>query len=201
MTEAPISSPGRLFGPGAVSELLSSQEIAERVADLGGTLTEKYRDRSPVVVGIMYGSVIFLADLVRHMDLEMDIEFLMVNRYEQGSNVSIAMDLFSDIGGRDVLIVMGMVDSGHDLRAIRRILAGRSPASLAAVALLDRRVCREVDVAIEYRGFEVGDNFVVGYGLDWEERYRGLPSIWEVLDPAALGNDPHILDGLVFGDR
>ena len=201
MTQAPTSSPGRLFGPGPVSELLTQEEIAKRVAKLGGILTEEYRGRSPVVVGIMYGSVIFLADLVRHMDLEMDIEFLMINRYEQGSNVSIAMDLFYDIGGRDVLIVMGMVDSGHDLKAIRTLLAGRSPASVAAVALLDRRVCREVEVPLEYRGFEVGDNFVVGYGLDWEERYRGLPSIWEVLDPTALGNDSQILDGLVFGDR
>ncbi len=201
MTEASPSSPGRLFGPGPVSERFSSQEIAERVAGLGMALTEEYRDRSPVVVGIMYGSVIFMADLVRHMDVEMDIEFLMVNRYGQGSNVSIAMDLSSDVGGREVLIVMGMVDTGRDLRAIRRLLSGRSPASLATVALLDRRVCREVDVPLEYRGFEVGDNFLVGYGLDWEERYRGLPSIWEVLDPAAFRTDSRILDGLVFEDR
>ena len=201
MPQVPTSSPGRLFGPGPASEVFTSEQIAERVEALGKILTEEYRDRSPVLVGIMYGSVVFLADLVRHMDIEMEIEFLMVNRYGQGSNVSIAMDLFYDIGGRDVLLVMGMVDSGHDLKAIRRLLAGRSPASLQTVALLDRKVCRKVEVPIEYPGFEVGDNFLVGYGLDWEERYRGLPSIWEVADPGALRTNPHILDASVFEDR
>lgn len=196
-----MSQGGRLFGPGPVSELFTPPQIEERVAALGRTLTEDYRDRTPVMVAIMYGSLIFLADLVRHMDLDMDIEFLLINRYAQGSNVSIAMDLFSDVGGRDVIIVMGLVDTGHDLAAVRRLLAGRSPASVAAVVLLDRRGRRQVDVPLEYPGFEVGDSLLVGYGLDWEERYRGLPSIWEVLDPGALRSDPHILDGSVFGDR
>ena len=153
------------------------------------------------MVGIMYGSVIFLADLVRHMDLEMDIEFLMINRYGKGSNISIAMDLFSDIGGRDVIIVMGLLDTGHALRSIRRLLAGRSPGSVATVALMDRASGRQTDVPLEYRGFEVGHNLLVGYGLDWEGRYRGLPSVWEVLDQGALRTDPGILDGSVFGDR
>ena len=179
-----MSNAGRLFGPGAVSELFTSEEIERRVAELGRTLTEDYRDRSPVMVGIMCGSVLFLADLVRQMDLEMDIEFLMINRYREGSNISIAMDLFSDIGGRDVIIVMGVVDTGLSLDAIHKLLAGRSPASVTTVALLDRKVRRLVDVPVEYRGFEVGYDFLVGYGLDWEGRYRGLPSIWAVLDPS-----------------
>ena len=196
-----MSNAGRLFGPGAVSELFTSEEIERRVAELGRTLTEDYRDRSPVMVGIMYGSVLFLADLVRQMDLEMDIEFLMINRYRERSNISIAMDLFSDIGGRDVIIVMGVVDTGLSLDAIHKLLAGRSPASVTTVALLDRKVRRLVDVPVEYRGFEVGYDFLVGYGLDWEGRYRGLPSIWAVLDPSALGRDPLILDRLVFTEE
>lgn len=201
MDEAQTVGAGRLFGPGPVSELLGPDQIAERVAELGEALTEDYRGRSPVMVGIMYGSVIFLADLVRHMDLEMDIEFLMINRYGQGSNISIAMDLFFDIGGRDVIIVMGLVDTGHVLGEIRKLLTGRSPASVATVALLDRRVSRTADVPVEYSGFEVGRDLLVGYGLDWEGRYRGLPSVWEVLDPSALESDPRILDVPVFGDR
>ncbi len=196
-----MSKAGRLFGPGVVSELFTPQQIAERVARLGESLAEEYRNRSPVMVGIMYGSIIFLADLVRHMDLEMDIEFLMINRYGQGSNISIAMDLFSDIGGRDVIIVMGLVDTGHALGAIRELLAGRSPASLATVALLDRRVSRQANIPLEYCGFEVGNSLLVGYGLDWEGWYRGLPSVYEVLDPEALRTDPHILDGSVFPAR
>ena len=124
-----MSKAGRLFGPGAASELFTSEQIAERVAALGRTLTADYRGRTPVVVGIMFGSVVFLADLVRHMEMEMEIEFLMIHRYGESSNISIAMDLFSDIGGRDVIIVMGLVDTGFVLTAIRKLLAGRSPAS------------------------------------------------------------------------
>ncbi|MCE2527259.1 MAG: hypoxanthine phosphoribosyltransferase [Actinomycetia bacterium] len=196
-----MSKAGRLFGPGAASELFTSEQIAEQVAALGRTLTADYRGRTPVVVGIMFGSVVFLADLVRHMDMEMEIEFLMIHRYGEGSNISIAMDLFSDIGGRDVIIVIGLVDTGFVLTAIRKLLAGRSPASLATVALLDRRVRRLVDAPLEYRGFEVGDDFLIGYGLDWEGRYRGVPSIWTVHDPAALQTDPHILDRSVFSQQ
>lgn len=195
----PVNQAGRLFGPGAVSELLTSREIADRVAALGRELTRDYRGRSPVMVGVMYGSALFLADLVRHMDLEMEIEFLMVNRFGEGSNISIAMDLFSDIGGRDVILVKDVVDTGLVLNSIRSLLEGRSPASLATVALLDRRSRRLVDVALEYRGFEVEYDVLVGYGMDWEGRYRGLPSIWAVLDPGALRTDPHILDRSVFG--
>ncbi len=196
-----MSEVGRLFGPGVVSELFSADQIAERVAELGRTLTAEYRDRSPVVVGIMYGSAIFLADLVRHIDLDLEIEFLMIHRYGEGSNISIAMDLFSDIGGRDVIVVMGLVDAGFALNAIRNLLVGRAPASLVTVTLLDRRTRRLVDAPLEYRGFEVGDDFLVGYGLDWEERYRGIPSIWTVHDPAALQSDPHILDRSVYSQE
>ena len=134
--------------------------------------------------------------------MEMDIEFLMVNRYGEGSNISIAMDLFSDIGGRHVIVVVGLVDTGLTLRAIRSLLARTGPrrrwppwpSSTGAVR-------RASEVPLEHRGFEVGDHFLVGYGLDWEGRYRGLPSIWAVHDPAALQTDPYILDGAVFGDQ
>lgn len=196
-----MSQDGRLFGPGVVSELFTAGQIADRVAELGRTVTREYQDRSPVMVGIMYGSALFLPDLVRHMDLEMEIEFLMIHRYGEGLNISIAMDLFSDIGGRDVIIVMDVVDTGLTLNAIRKLLGGRSPASLAAVALLDRKFRRVVDAPLEYRGFEVEFDLLVGYGMDWQDRYRGLPSIWAVLDPAALQSDPHILSRSVFSQE
>jgi hypoxanthine phosphoribosyltransferase len=196
---AQMSEAGRLFGPGAVSELIGSEQIAARVAELGRALTADYRGRSPVMVGVMYGSAVFLADLARQVELDVEIEFLMIHRYGEGSNISIAMDLFSDIGGRDVIIVMGLVDAGFALNAIRGLLSRRSPASLATVAMLDRRARRVLDVPLEYRGFEVGDEFLVGYGLDWEDRYRGVPSIWTVHDPQALETDPHILDRSVYG--
>ncbi|MDE0120140.1 MAG: phosphoribosyltransferase family protein [bacterium] len=191
----------RLFGPSTVSEVFTSTEIAERVAELGRALTTEYRDRSPVMVGIMKGSVCFLADLVRNMDLEMEIEFLALKRYREGPYVGIAMDLFTDLGGRDVIVVMDMVDTGFNLDAIHRLLRERAPASIATVALLDRKVRRLIEVPLEYRGFEVGYDFLVGYGLDWDGRYRGLPSIWAVLDRSALETDPHLLDRHVFAER
>lgn len=195
-----MSETERLFGPGAVSEVFTSGQIAERVAELGRILTEDYRDRSPVMVGIMKGSVCFLADLVRHMDLEMEIEFLALKRYREGAYVGIAMDLFTDIGGRDVIVVMDMVDSGFTLDAIVELLRERAPASIATVALLDRKARRLVEAPLDYRGFEVGYDFLVGYGLDWDGRYRGLPSIWAVLDPPDLEADPHLLDRHVFAE-
>ncbi|MXX46359.1 MAG: hypoxanthine phosphoribosyltransferase [Acidimicrobiia bacterium] len=196
-----MSDSERLFGPGTVSEVFTAEQISERVTELGRMLTERYRGRAPVMVGKMKGSVCFLADLVRHMDLEMEIEFLALKRYGDGSDVGIAMDLFTDIGGRDVIVVTDVVDTGFTLNTIRRLLRERSPASIATVALLDRKVRRLVETTLDYRGFEVGYDFLVGYGLDWDGRYRGLPSIWAVLDRLALETDPHILDRQVFAER
>lgn len=196
-----MSDFGRLFGPGTVSEVFTAEQISERVTALGRTLTEDYRGRSPVMVGKMKGSACFLADLVRSMDLEMEIEFLALKRYGDGSNVGIALDLFTDIGGRDVIVVTDVVDTGFTLDTMRRLLGERSPASIATVALLDRKGRRLVETTLDYRGFEVGYDFLVGYGLDWEGRYRGLPSIWAVLDRPALETDPHILDRHVFAER
>ena len=153
------------------------------------------------MVGIMKGSVCFLADLVRHMDLEVEIEFLALKRYREGAYVGIAMDLFTDIGGRDVIVVIDMVDTGFTLEAIQQLLRERAPASIATVALLDRKARRLTEAPLEYRGFEVEYDFLVGYGLDWDGRYRGLPSIWAVLDRSALETDPHILDRHVFAER
>ena len=196
-----MSDSDRLFGPGTVSEVFTAEQISERVTELGRTLTEDYRGRSPVMVGKMKGSVCFLADLVRHMDLEMEIEFLALKRYGDGADVGIAMDLFTDVGGRDVIVVTDVVDTGFTINTIRQLLRERSPASIATVALLDRQVRRLVDTPLDYRGFEVGYDFLVGYGLDWEGRYRGLPSIWAVVDRPALETDPHILDRQVFAER
>ncbi|MDE0235042.1 MAG: phosphoribosyltransferase family protein, partial [bacterium] len=125
-----MSDADRLFGPGTVSEVFTSEEIAVRVAELGRALTTAYRDRSPVMVGIMKGSVCFLADLVRHIDLEVEIEFLALKRYREGPYVGIAMDLFTDIGGRDVIVVIDMVDTGFTLDAIHQLLRERAPASI-----------------------------------------------------------------------
>ena len=191
----------RRVGPGTVSEVFTAEQISRRVTELGRTLTEDFRDRSPVMVGKMKGSVCFLADLVRHMDLEMEIEFLALKRYGDGTGVGIAMDLFTDVGGRDVIVVMDVVDTGFTLNAICQLLRERSPASIATVALLDRKDRRLVETSLDYRGFEVGYDYLVGYGLDWDGRYRGLPSIWAVLDRPALESDSQILDRHVFAER
>lgn len=139
-----------------------------------------------VLVAVLKGSVVFLADLVRAMTIVPHVEFLAISHYSSGTGrVRIVKDLDVDINGRDVVLVEDVVDTGLTLTYLVGELARRGPRSLAVCALLDRTAQRIVPTRVDFRGVEVGDEFVVGYGLDWEERYRNLDHV-AVLDPAAL---------------
>ncbi len=165
--------------------LLSEAQIACRVRELAEQISSDYADTDGVVlVGVLKGSFIFLADLARALSVPRTIEFIAVSSYESGSvstgAVRLIMDVRGNIEGRHVLIVEDIVDTGHTLKYLLRIIRSHGPASVRTCTLLHKADCAEVDVEIDYVGFEIGDEWVVGYGLDYAERDRTLPFIGTV---------------------
>ena len=170
--------------------LISRQEIADRVADLGHAIRRDYVGRSPLLVGVLKGAVVFAADLLRAVALPASLDFMSVSSYAGGARssgvVRLAADLSLSIEGRDVIVVEDIIDTGRTISYLRRNLATRHPRSLALCALLDKVARREVEVPMDYVGFAIPDEFVVGYGLDHNGFYRNLPDI-AVLDLAPVG--------------
>ncbi|HZJ48658.1 MAG TPA: hypoxanthine phosphoribosyltransferase [Acidimicrobiia bacterium] len=180
-------------------EVISEQVLAERIQTLGESISADYSHTVPVLVGVLAGSIPFLSDLSRNIAGDCEIDFLSLNRFGEGGRARISMDTETSLEHRDVLIVEDIVDTGLSLTFLRRLLSTRDLASLRTVALLDKAPRRIVEVPVEYRGFEVGDEFLLGYGLDWEGHYRNLRSIWAVLDLATFRNEPERLGGYAFG--
>ena len=183
-----------------LTEVVTREALRDRVAELGAEIGLAYRGREPVLLGVLNGSVPFLADLTRHLPPEIEIDFLSLTRFGDEGRVGIAMDSATSLAGRDVIVVEDVVDTGLTLSYLLSLLETRGPASLATVTLLDKTTRRIVDVDLEYRGFEVGDEFLLGYGLDWEGRYRNVPSLWAVLDLSEFREDPDLLARTVFGE-
>lgn len=173
-----------------LTEVIDAETLQSRVAELGKEISADYADRDPVLLGVLKGAVPFLADLSRHLPTNIEIDFLSLTRFGEEGRVGIAVDSGTSLVGRDVIVVEDIVDTGLTLSYLLGLLETRRPASLATATLLDKRKRRIVDVDLEYRGFEVGDEFLLGYGLDWEGRYRNVPSLWAVLDLAAFREDP-----------
>lgn len=171
-------------------EVIDQPTLSSRVAELGAEITAGLEDPNPVVIGVLKGSVPFLTDLTRHLPLTVEVDFLNLTRFGREGRVSIAMDLSVPIEGRTVLIVEDIVDTGLTLSTLRKMLEARGAEQVKTVALLDKANRRIVDVPVEHRGFEVGDEFLLGYGMDWQGRYRNVPSIWAVMDLALLTADP-----------
>lgn len=171
----------------SVEVMISEAEIAKRVAELGQQITEAYRDSGSdmVLVGLLRGSFMFMADLCRKIDVSHEVDFMTASSYGSGMSttrdVKILKDLDEDIRGKDVLIVEDIIDSGNTLSKVREILSLRQPKSLAICTLLDKPERREVDVPVEYVGFTIPDEFVVGYGIDYAQRYRNLPYVGKVV--------------------
>jgi hypoxanthine phosphoribosyltransferase len=185
-------------------EVVGRDELRERAAQLGAEITSDYAGREPVLVGVLKGCVPFLADLARHLPGEVEIDFLSLSRFGRAGRVKINMDLSTALTGRHVIIVEDIVDTGLTLTSIHRMIEARDPASVATVTLIDKAARRIVEVPLRYRGFEVGDEFLIGYGLDWDGMFRNLPSLWAVLDLSLLKEDPDALGARVFayaGDR
>jgi hypoxanthine phosphoribosyltransferase len=167
------------------SVVIAEEELRQRVRELGAEISRDYADRTPVLVSVLKGSFIFLADLVRSITIPVNVDFMAITRYgagKRGGVVRIEKDLDLAITGRDVLFVEDIVDTGLTLGYLVRNLQAREPAGLAVCTLLDRHARRLVNLPIRYRGFEVPDLFLVGYGLDHLERYRNLPYLGALPD-------------------
>ena len=163
--------------------LLTARRIHQRVAKLGKEISEDYRNREPVLVGVQRGMVCFMADLMRKITLPIGLDFMTISHYsDEETGVSITKDLVIDLAERDVILVEDVVDTGMTLNFLIDHLKSKRPASVEVCTLLDKRARRLADVSIRYVGFEVPDEFLVGYGLDYLEKYRNLPFIG-VLEP------------------
>ncbi len=177
-----MATPARVSvepGPGEV--LVTAEELQRRVAELGEEISRDYAGRPLLLVGVLKGAVFFLSDLMRFIDIPVEVDFMAVASYGSATDssgvVRILKDLDAAIEGRDVLIVEDIVDSGLTLQYLLRNLGSRNPRTLEVCALLTKPERRKVDLPTRYVGFEIPDRFVVGYGLDYLERHRNLPFV------------------------
>jgi hypoxanthine phosphoribosyltransferase len=171
--------------PYVIDQLISAKSIAARVEELAREITLHFRGTDKlVVVGLLRGSFVFIADLVREIDLPVEVDFLEASSYgdamHSSREVRILKDLRGEIAGRDVLVVEDIIDTGFTLSHVLHLLKAREPARLKACALLDKPTRREVPVKADWTGFEIPDEFVVGYGIDFAQRNRNLPFIGKV---------------------
>ncbi len=169
----------------------SEEEIKAIVTKMGAQISEDYKDKNLLMVSVLKGSVVFMADLMRAVTIPCEIDFMAVSSYGNGVKTSgvvkMEMDLTRDIAGKDILIVEDILDSGKTLSYLISLLEARNPASIRICTLFDKPSRRQVDVHATYSGIEVPDEFIVGYGLDYNEKYRNLPFIG-VLKPEIYSN-------------
>jgi len=174
---------------GVSKVLIEEDAVAGRVAELGAEVSEDYAGKDLLLVGVLKGAVFFMADLMRQLTIPCEVDFMAISSYGASTDssgvVRILKDLDINIEGRDVLVVEDIIDSGLTLSYLIRNLESRNPASLEVCALLTKPARREIDVRVRYTGFEIPNEFVIGYGLDFGERYRNLPYV-AVLDPDAV---------------
>jgi len=171
---------------GVAEVLIDEEALQSRITELGAEISTDYEGRDLLLVGVLKGAVFFMADLMRRLTVPCEIDFMAISSYGAATNssgvVRILKDLDINIAGRDVLVVEDIIDSGLTLSYLRRTLLARKPATLEICALLTKPERREIEVPLRYVGFEIPNRFVIGYGLDFAERYRNLPYIG-VLNP------------------
>ena len=172
--------------------LVTREEIHEAVKALGKRITEDYQGKEPMLIGILKGAVVFYSDLIREIDLPLRTDFMAVSSYGSATKttgvVKVLKDLDRDITGMDILIVEDIVDSGVTLNYLKTALSNRGARSIRIVTLLDKPARRRVDLKADYYCFQIPDEFVVGYGLDYDEKYRNLPYIG-ILKPSVYGGE------------
>jgi hypoxanthine phosphoribosyltransferase len=178
----------RIFG----RPIVTQEEVRTRIRELGRQITADYADKDLILVGILKGAYAFYADLARAIRLPLRVDFLVVTSYgskpKSSGKVKMVTDLTEDIAGRDVLLVEDIVDSGLTVQYLIDTLSKRKPKSIEACALLSKPARRKVNVAVRYTGFEISDKYVVGYGLDYQQKYRNLPylAVLDMVDDTGL---------------
>ena len=169
--------------------LLSQETIAKRIKELGEEITRDYADKKPVMICMLKGAVYFFADLTKNIKLPLMLDFARLSSYRNGTTsgqMELIYDITAEIEGRDVILVEDIVDSGKTLSYFIELLKKRHPASVKICAFLDKKERREVDITADYVGFDIPCGFVIGYGLDYAEKYRELPFLAEIIDTKNL---------------
>ncbi|MCX7816891.1 MAG: hypoxanthine phosphoribosyltransferase [Syntrophales bacterium] len=164
--------------------LYSREDIKKRVEELARQINADYKGKDPVIIGILKGAFVFMADLIRHLEIPCTVDFIRLASYGSGSissgEIKVTKDIETDIKGKDVLVVEDIIDTGLTLRYLVDLLRERGPSSLKVCALIDKRLRRRVEFEADYVGFTMDDGFVVGYGLDYNEQDRSLPDVYIV---------------------
>lgn len=179
-----------------IEPLFSSMQLQERIAALGAEISQSYTDSGdpPVLIGILKGCAVFMADLARAIQIDVDIDFMAISSYREDTRpsgvVRIIKDAETSVAGRDVVIVEDIVDTGLTLNFLRRTLEGRDPRSLRVVTLLDKKARRILPIEVDWSGFEIGDLYVLGYGIDHDGMYRNLDRLISVTDIKRLAGQP-----------
>ena len=167
--------------PDVDSIMISQEQLCRRVGELAAELDREYQGKRPLMISILKGSIMFYADLLRAMTIPIEMDFMAISSYGAGAKssgeVKLIKDLDRKIEGKDVIIVQDIIDSGYTLSYLKRMLYSRKPASVKICALLDKYERRVVPIEADFKGFDIRDEFVIGYGLDYAERYRNLPYI------------------------
>ena len=169
--------------------VLTEEQIQKRVKELGELITKDYAGKKPVIICMLKGAIVFFSDIVRSLKMPLSMEFARLSSYKNGTTsgeMELVNDIRSDVCGKDVLIVEDIVDSGKTLSCFVKLLEEKNPASIKICAFLDKKERREVEVKVDYAGFDIPCGFVVGYGLDYAESFRELPYLAEVVDPSKL---------------
>lgn len=160
--------------------IITEKELRKKIKEMGDQISKDYSGKEPVIICVLKGACVFIADLIRAISIPVYVDFLSISTYTERSEagaVRIIKDLDIDITNRNVLVVEDIIDTGFTLGYLLRILKARNPVSLKVVVLLDRPVLRIIDLPVAYKGFEIPEDFVVGYGLDYNQKYRNLPYI------------------------
>lgn len=161
--------------------LITEEEIAIKARELGKVLTEEYAGKNPILIGILKGSIPFMAELIKHIDTHIETDYMVVSSYHGGTEssgtVKIIKDLDSSVAGRHILFIEDIIDTGRTLKELRELFALRQPASIKIATLLDKPEGRVVEIEADYSCFTIPNEFVVGFGLDYNENYRNLPYV------------------------
>jgi hypoxanthine phosphoribosyltransferase len=161
--------------------LFTRDEIEAAIKKLAGKISQDYNGKHPLLIGVLKGSFIFMADLIRHLNFPLEVEFIKLSSYGRGRStpgkIKVVQGLRSKVRGRDIIIIEDIVDTGHTIAFLLDYLRKKKPASLKLCALTDKPSRRQVPVSIDYLGFTVPNKFIVGYGIDWDEKFRHLPHI------------------------